>query len=123
MVGVSGSYAPCVFALAASDSDLYAGGGFTGAGGNAANFIAKWDGTNWTALGSGVNRPVYALALSGNDLYSGGYFITAGGKVSAYIARAYLLPLPTLSMLRSGADVMLSWPSSDTIGFGLEQAH
>src|SRR5437899_3293789 len=45
-----------------------------------------------------------------------------GGKFSAYIARAYLLPLPALSVLRSGTDVMVSWPSVDTAGFALEQA-
>ena len=52
----------------------------------------------------------------------GGGFTIAGGKVSAYIARAYLLPLPTLSTRRSGGDVMVSWPSADTADFALEQA-
>src|SRR5207249_10086695 len=66
---------------------------------------------------------VLALAVSGRDLYAGGGFTTAGGKVSAYIARAYLLTLPALSVLRSGTDVMVSWPSADTVGFALEQAN
>ena len=37
----------------AADGSLYAGGGFTTAGGVAANNIAKWDGTtsSWSALG------------------------------------------------------------------------
>ena len=48
--------------------------------------------------------------------------MTAGGKVSPYIARACLLPLPTLSVLRSGPEVMVSWPSADTASFALEQA-
>ncbi|MFH0983162.1 MAG: hypothetical protein V2A79_16705, partial [Planctomycetota bacterium] len=30
---------------------LYAGGGFTTAGGVSANYIAKWNGTQWSALG------------------------------------------------------------------------
>src|SRR5437016_14551723 len=34
--------------LAVSGSDLYAGGSFTTAGGNAASHIAKWDGSSWT---------------------------------------------------------------------------
>jgi hypothetical protein len=42
--------------------------------------------------------------------------------VSAYIARAYLPALPTLSVLRSGANVTLSWPMVDTADFALEQA-
>src|SRR5438876_1002688 len=91
-----------VFALAVSGSDLYAGGYFTTAGGISATNIARWNGSSWTALGSGMNDQVDALAVSGSDLYAGGYFTTAGGKVSPYIVRAYLLPLPTLSVLRSG---------------------
>ena len=63
-----------------------------------------------------------ALAVSGSDVYAGCYFTTAGGKVSVYVARAYLLTLPTLSVLRSGTDVTLSWPSVDAAGFALEQA-
>ena len=42
--------------------------------------------------------------------------------MSSYIARAYLLPLPTLSVSHSGANVMVSWPSADTVDFTLEQA-
>src|SRR2546428_224512 len=81
----------------ASGRDVSAGGYFTRAGGSAANYIAKWNGTSWSALGSGMGglaagylRSVYALAVSDSDLYAGGTFTTAGGKVSAYIARAYL---------------------------------
>ena len=105
-----------------SGSDLYAGGHFTTAGGSAANDIAKWDGSSWSALGSGMNNAVDALAVSGSDLYAGGYFRTAGGKVSPYIARANLLTLPTLptaSLLFSGANVILTWPTNAT-GFTLQ---
>ncbi len=111
-----------VHALAVSGSNVYAGGLFWTAGGSAANNIAKWNGSSWSALGSGMNSYVFALAVSGSDLYAGGDFATAGGKVSPYIARAYLPTLPTLSVLRSGANVMVSWPSVDTASFALEQA-
>jgi hypothetical protein len=46
----------------------------------------------------------------------------AGGKASPYLARAYLPVLPALSLLRSGTNVIVSWPSPDTTGFVLEQA-
>ncbi len=113
-----------VSALAISGTDLYAGGYFTNAGGVVANYLAKWNGSSWTALGSGMNRYgyVYALRVSGSDLYVGGAFTTAGGRVSGYIARAFLLPLPSLSVSRSERDLTISWPSANTADFGLEQA-
>jgi hypothetical protein len=114
-----------VDALAVSGSNVYAGGGFTTAGGTAAKYVAKWDGSSWPALGSGVNQRVNGLAVLGSDLYAGGSFTTAGGKVSEYIARAYLLPFPTLSVRPSSipqGSITISWPSTDTAGFSLEQA-
>ena len=102
---------PAVSAIAVSGSAVYAGGQFTIAGGNPANFIAKWDGSTWTPLGSGMNGWVDALAVSRNDLYAGGSFTTAGGKISYRIARAYM-ELPTLSILRSSEDISVSWPTS-----------
>ena len=75
-----------VYALAVSGSTLYAGGDFTTAGGRAANYIAAWDGSSWSALGSGMNGPVYALAVSGSTLYAGGGFTTAGGVAANHIA-------------------------------------
>ena len=117
-----------VLTLAVSDSDVYAGGFFTTACGSAANYVAKWNGSSWSALGSGMfgtfglTTFVSSLAMSGSDLYASGQFTTAGDKVSAYIARAYLPTPPTLSVLRSGQDVMISWPSTDTASFALQQA-
>ena len=67
---------------------LYAGGYFTVAGNMRVCFIAKWDGSNWSALGSGMNGSVSALAVdaSGN-LYAGGYFTVAGGVTVNNIAK------------------------------------
>jgi hypothetical protein len=76
-----------VRALAVSGSDLYAGGDFDMAGGVLAFRIAKWNGSNWSALGSGMNNVVNALAVSGSDLYVGGDFTTAGGNSANYIAK------------------------------------
>ena len=63
--------------MAVSGGDLYAGGRFTTAGGVPANYLAKWNGSSWSALSSGVDYIVRALAVSGNDLYVGGYFTRA----------------------------------------------
>jgi hypothetical protein len=65
--------------LAVSGSNLYAGGSFTTAGGIPANHIAKWNGSSWSALGSGLDNWMYALAVSGNDLYAGGEGFTING--------------------------------------------
>ncbi len=74
---------------------LYAGGHFSTAGGALANGIAKWDGTTWTPLGSGMNvsssRAVTSLTVfddgTGRALYAGGSFTTAGGIASRGIAK------------------------------------
>ncbi len=51
---------------------LYAGGSFIHAGGIVVKNIAKWDGVNWFALGTGVNFVVNALTVYNNDVYVGG---------------------------------------------------
>ncbi|MBI5865254.1 MAG: hypothetical protein HZB38_12235 [Planctomycetes bacterium] len=70
---------------------LYAGGGFTDAGGVVANRIAKWNGAAWSALGSGLNNPASALTVfddgSGPALFAGGTFSDAGGIAANYIAK------------------------------------
>jgi hypothetical protein len=53
---------------------------------NAKN-IAKWNGSTWSALGSGVNGGVIAIAVSGNDVYAGGWFASAGGVSANNIAK------------------------------------
>ena len=66
-------------------------GFFTTAGGAPANYIARWNGSAWSALGSGVSgyySPyVSALAVGWSDLYVGGQFTNAGGVAANYIAK------------------------------------
>ena len=67
-----------------SGDDLYAGGYFATAGGVTVNSIAKWNGSSWSALGSGIDTYwgyVNALAVSGTDLYAGGPFHHGGRGV------------------------------------------
>src|SRR5262249_37609523 len=64
---------------------VYAGGQFTISPNNFN--VAKWDGSTWNALGSGMDYFVYALAVSGSDLYAGGFFTTADGVAAASIAK------------------------------------
>jgi hypothetical protein len=76
-----------VRALAVSGTDLYVGGQFSNAGSITANRIAKWNGSSWSALGTGVGGFVHALAVSGSNLYVGGSFTSAGGSPANRIAR------------------------------------
>ena len=61
-------------------------GAFTTAGGVAANYIAKRDGSSRSALGSGMDSAGSALAVSGpgSDLYAEGLFMLGGGKASPF---------------------------------------
>jgi hypothetical protein len=86
-IGPAGGNYPYVNALAVSGTNLYAGGDFTYAGGSVARYVAKWDGSAWSALGSGVNSTVYALLVSGTNLYAGGSLWGADGTLDEYIAK------------------------------------
>ena len=83
VVGASDS----VSALAVQGGIVYAGGLFQCIGDVPASCIAKWDGTAWSALGSGLNQTVLTLAISGPDLYAGGLFFTAGGVTVNRVAK------------------------------------
>lgn len=80
-----------VYALAPFEGGLIAGGAFTEAGGNPADFIARWDGSAWSALGDGVGgvpEPrVFALTVFEGELIAGGQFMIAGSTAARNIAR------------------------------------
>lgn len=59
---------------------LYAGGAFTNAGGIAnADYIAKWNGSQWESLGSGTNDIVRNIVVNSGKVYASGSFTTIGG--------------------------------------------
>jgi hypothetical protein len=80
-------YALCVFD-AGTGPALYAGGGFQSIGGIAANRVARFDGSSWSAVGTNLdNGPVKCLTVhnagTGPALYAGGLVEVldgAGGK-------------------------------------------
>ena len=101
-----------VFALVCNGGDLFAGGSFFSAGGVPAMGVARWNGTQWSALGSGVNSNAFigALATIGSDLFVGGQFTSAGGKPSTNIAR-WRIP-HELKIRRAADKALLSWPAT-----------
>ncbi|MEY4071017.1 MAG: hypothetical protein RL721_1631, partial [Candidatus Eisenbacteria bacterium] len=78
-----------VYALVVDGAgNLYAGGAFSHAGGVVTNGIAKWDGHEWSALGTGMNDIVLSLAVdAAGHVYAGGWFTTAGGVAAQHVAR------------------------------------
>lgn len=95
----NGSIGSYVNAIAVSGSDVYVGGTFSDVNNNGAplptaDFIARWDGSSWHALGSNglgdgaLNSTVQTVAISGSYVYVGGWFDNAGGNgLADYIAR------------------------------------
>ncbi|HEY3319014.1 MAG TPA: MBG domain-containing protein [Planctomycetota bacterium] len=70
------------------NGNLYAGGMFVVMHDKVVNYVAKWDGSSWSPLGSGMNDAVWALAVDGSgNVYAGGDFTTAGGVSANYVAK------------------------------------
>jgi hypothetical protein len=80
------------YSLAVYNNELIVGGAFNLAGGAPANSIARWDGSAWLPLGSGLTLfgsygTTYALAVRGTDLLAAGRFSAAGGNTAQDFAR------------------------------------
>jgi hypothetical protein len=89
--GITGLATPVVRALATFDDgsgeSLFVGGDFDDAGGVATSNIARWDGSQFHAVGAGLNGTVFALGVhddgGGPALYAAGEFTqTADGAAS-----------------------------------------
>ena len=77
-----------VFSACVYNNELYIGGGFDSIGNVNANHIAKWDGSNWTPVGTGLNNEyITGLTVYNNELYAGGAFSLAGGVAVNNLAR------------------------------------
>jgi hypothetical protein len=77
--------------LLESSGLIYAAGNFTTAGGVAANRVARWDGAQWSPLGSGIGGGfspiVRALTqMPDGSIIAAGTFDTAGGSGAGNIA-------------------------------------
>src|SRR5689334_1820878 len=59
-----GSTAAILALTTLGSGDLIAGGDFQTANGVTARFIARWTGTTWAPLGTGMDSPVRALAVT-----------------------------------------------------------
>lgn len=96
-----------VMAMAKVGSDIYVAGLFSATSNLLANNIAKWDGSRWQRLGSGINGEISTLAVSGNHLYAGGVF-TFAGDVAVHNLAYWDMALGTWSDVGGGVDSLVS---------------
>jgi hypothetical protein len=97
-----------ISALAVHGNDLYAGGTMTAVGGVPVKAIARWNGTNWFALGSGLTTSpgspsVLALYDAGDSMYVGGNCVRVGTRPAANLSRwIYETTIPLTGARLSG---------------------
>ena len=74
---------------AGDGAELYSTGNYTQIDGQLANRVARWSGSQWFPLGTGLSSQFSNdLEVFDGSLYAGGYFDSAGGAMgSAKIAR------------------------------------
>ena len=74
-----------------SGAALYVGGRINNFPQLSARYLAKWDGSIWSGLGSGINLEVAALTVfddgGGAGLIAGGFFQTAGISGDSFVAK------------------------------------
>jgi hypothetical protein len=83
----SNSFDDQVRRIIAGGENVYVGGDFKIAGGVPANRIARWNGLEWSSLGSGLDDRVQAIAIDGTNVYAGGFFRRAGFTNANFVAR------------------------------------
>lgn len=89
--GISGN-SQIIYSIAVNGTDVYVGGSFTTANSTiTVNGIAKWNGTSWSAMGSGASPAstayVYDLKVIGSEVYAAGAFTTMGGITVNNVAK------------------------------------
>jgi hypothetical protein len=72
-----------------SSNQVYAGGVFTASGATSLAKTAKWSGTSWSQLDSGIDSTVYAIAFdpSGNVFAAGDFTLTVSSLGRQFIAK------------------------------------
>ncbi|MFN7317255.1 MAG: WD40 repeat domain-containing protein [Phycisphaerae bacterium] len=74
------------------NGDVVAAGDFISVGGMSAYYFARFDGSTWSALGTGLEASLFTrvwtlTALPNGDLVAGGSFVTGDGWIANRVAR------------------------------------
>jgi len=83
-----GSFDSDIRDLTVYNNNLIAGGQFANSPGGAADGIAQWNGTSWSALPGTTsgNAEIFSLTVSNGLLVAGGSFSSLGGVTATNIA-------------------------------------
>ena len=86
--GLGNTFGHNISALCVYNGALYAGGNFTTSTNAPSNYIAKWDGTSWTGVSTGLSggTTVSALIVFNNLLFVGGNFLQTPVGACHYVA-------------------------------------
>lgn len=120
-----------VTSVAVSDAGVFVAGVFTNSGPVSVNRIARFDGSEWSPLGSGITAGpfgmdpfVYGLGIQGGELLVGGAFVEAGGLPASSVSVWYLTPGPSVPELAVAKDpegsLVLTWSSVPGTQYQLE---
>ncbi|MCB0841459.1 MAG: T9SS type A sorting domain-containing protein, partial [Bacteroidetes bacterium] len=69
------------------NGEIIVAGKFASSNGTTLNNIARWDGSAWQPLGTGVSGQVRSMVVYDGELFVGGMFSNAGGKSAKFIAK------------------------------------
>ena len=112
-----------IYAMAVSGNDLYVGGDFSRINGVSTTNIARWDGTNWCALGPGLGeqniRGVRVLLVADHEVYAVGVFTKSGDRAIAPVARWNGREWRGLSDNVAGAVFALAWDGANLYAGGV----
>ncbi len=76
-----------VYCICVVGTDVYIGGNFTTLNSQPIAYLARWNGTQWSSVGGGVNGSIRALTTDGFNLFAGGEFSMAGTTEANNIAK------------------------------------
>jgi hypothetical protein len=103
------------------NGNLVVAGNFGVAGVSGVGGVALWDGSQWSAMGGGLEYSVGALAVWNGDLYAGGNFGESGGVTLNGLARWNGTSWEDVGGgVGGGVMALLATPSGLVVGGGFE---